>query len=181
MSPRALVLLAEGFEETEAVAVIDLLRRAGIEVAAAGLTDREVTGSHGVTIRADASFDACMIDFDAIILPGGMPGAANLASSELLLEFIADMYHRDKLCAAICAAPQVLAKAGILAGKKVTCYPGVEEKLTGAKVSTDPVVRDGNIITSRGVGTAIPFALAIIAYLMDQAAADKVGTAVLFR
>jgi len=180
MPVKAVMVLAPGFEETEAVATIDLLRRAGVELTLLALAGREVTGSHGISLRADQPFAGYREEFEAVILPGGMPGAKNLGESRELLELLEVSFRKGILCAAICAAPVVLAKAGILKGKRAACYPGYESQLEGALCSEETVVRDGNIITSRGVGTAIAFALEIIDTLLGGDKALQVAKAVLF-
>lgn len=180
MAAKALIVLADGFEETEAITTIDLLRRAGVNVTLVGLDAMEIRSSHDIYVGVDSVLEDVGGGFDAVILPGGMPGTTNLADSASLLEMIRKAFHNNRLCAAICAAPQVLAKADILQGKRATCYPGVEEKLRGATTCEDDVVVDGNVITSRGVGTAIPFALAIITYLVSKEAAEKVAEKVLY-
>jgi 4-methyl-5(b-hydroxyethyl)-thiazole monophosphate biosynthesis len=180
--PHVITVLASGFEETEAITFIDLLRRAGVTVTVLGLDSAEVTGSHNITVVADKLFTGFRDPFDGIVLPGGMPGTKNLANSIRLLELIRETHQRGGLCAAICAAPIVLGKAGILTGVKVTCFPGFEKELGGAKFSEDvPVVRDRNVITSRGVGTAIPFALELISYLVNPAAAATVKNSILYK
>ncbi|MBD3421685.1 MAG: DJ-1 family protein [Chitinivibrionales bacterium] len=179
MPKHAIVILADGCEEVEAVTQTDLLRRAAITVTVLGLSDMTVTGSHNIVMRADALLDSFSGAFDAIILPGGIPGADYLADSQRVLALVKDAFEQEKLCAAICAAPQVLGKAGILAGKKATCYPGFEDALTGATLLQESVVRDGNVITSRGVGTAIAFALELIDYLTDAATCRKIASALL--
>jgi 4-methyl-5(b-hydroxyethyl)-thiazole monophosphate biosynthesis len=176
----AVTVLAPGFEEVEAVTCIDLLRRAGVSVTVLGLDSREVTGSHGITIAADSLFRDFSGPLDGIILPGGMPGTKNLADAAPLLDLLRTTHKRGKLCAAICAAPTVLGKAGILSGRKATCYPGCEKELDGAAFTEQEVVRDGNIITSRGVGTAIPFALEVIAYLVSPDAAGKIRKSLVY-
>ncbi len=178
--PHVITVLAPGFEETEAVTFIDLLRRADITVTVLGLESREVTGSHGITIAADKLLADFKDAFDAIVLPGGMPGTKNLANSQPLLELIRRTHKRGGLCAAICAAPIVLAKAGVLAGVKATCYPGFEKELGGAQFADNEVVRDRTIITSRGVGTAIHFALELISCLAGPETAEKVKKAILY-
>ena len=177
---RVITVLAPGFEETEAVTFIDLLRRAGVTVTVLGLESPAVTGSHHITVTADKTLKELSGPFDGIVLPGGMPGAKNLADSPALLDLVRATHGRGALCAAICAAPIVFGKAGILQGFTATCYPGYEKDLTGATVVDKPVVCDRNVITSRGVGTAIAFGLALIAYLSDSGAADKVRRAILF-
>ena len=140
-----------------------------------------VTGSHGITVRADRGFPGLTAeDYDGIILPGGMPGTRRLAESEALLSLLRDFATAGKLTAAICAAPTVLGKAGLLEGKRAVCYPGKEEGLTGAAVGTEPVAVDGTVITSRGLGTAVPFGLALVAYFAGQPRADKLASAIVY-
>jgi 4-methyl-5(b-hydroxyethyl)-thiazole monophosphate biosynthesis len=179
--PSIITVLAHGFEETEAVTIIDLLRRAGVTVTVLGLDSREVTGAHDITVSADKLFGDYTGPFDGIVLPGGMPGTKNLAASAPLLDLVRKTDRRGGLCAALCAAPVVLAKAGVCAGRKATCYPGYEKELGGAAYVEKEVVRDRNVITSRGVGTAIPFALELIAYLVDAESAEKVGRAIVYK
>lgn len=169
------VLLADGFEEVEVITPVDFLRRAGIEVILTSIGELNVTGSHDVVILADTTLDALRDDLDGIILPGGMPGASNLAQSKALIALIRKMNKSNKLLAAICAAPAlVLGEARLLEGRKFTCYPGFENEITGANFSTESVVLDGNILTSRGPGTAAEFAIAIIEYLLGIDAANAV-------
>lgn len=169
------VLLADGFEEVEAITAVDFLRRAGIEVVLTSIGALKVTGCHDIVIQADTTLDALNDDLDGIILPGGMPGASNLAQSDKLIALIFKMNKSNKLLAAICAAPAlVLGEARLLDGRQFTCYPGFENKITGANFSTESVVLDGNILTSRGPGTAAEFAIAIIAYLLGIDAANAV-------
>jgi protein deglycase len=162
---RVLVPLAEGFEEIEAVTVIDLLRRAGIEVLVAGLSAGPVTGSHGITLEPDVALqDVLEETFDMVALPGGMPGAKHLAEDSRLCALLQRMAADDRYIAAICAAPGVLAKAGLLAGKRATSFPGFlsPESAPLTQVLEEAVVEDGKVITSRGPGTAMDFALALI-------------------
>lgn len=175
-----IIVLAPGFEETEAVTICDLLRRAGVTVTVLGLASRDVAGSHGITIRADGLLNDFSGPFDAIVLPGGMPGAKNLSDDPRLLAMVRETHKRGALCAAICAAPIVFGKAGILEGHRATCYPGFENELGGARFVEESVVRDRNVITSRGVGTVIPFALELISLLASPEAAELVGRAILY-
>jgi len=176
--PKALVPLAQGCEELEAVTIIDLLRRASIEVVTAGLDGEPVRASRGVVLVPDTTLDvaAKMPDIDAIVLPGGLPGADNLADSPVLMELLKTMNSAGKLVAAICAAPRVLAKAGLLNGKTVTAYPGFINSTDYPEVNHTggPVESDGNIMTSRGPGTAMDFALAIIEKLDSKETRRKV-------
>jgi len=178
------IFLAEGFEEIEALTVVDLLRRAGIDITMVSVMEGlRVTGSHAISVEADALL--ADIDFDTvdmIILPGGMPGTANLDSCDTLKARISEFADKGKRLAAICAAPTVYGKMGLLQGKKACCYPGRESDLLGADVQMSEVTKDGNFITSRGMGTAIPFGLAIIEeFLGDAAAADMAGKIVFRR
>lgn len=188
MPKRAIVFLAEGFEEVEAVTPIDFLRRAGIEVITVAVgkdgkngKERAVVGSHGVPVVADSTAgDIAGLSYDAVVLPGGMPGSKNLAASGEVDAVVREAAAKGKLIAAICAAPAVvLAPTGVLAGKKFTCFPGMEHEVSGAVWQEKPVVVDGNLITSRGAGTAALFALAVIEYLLGREAADKIGKATL--
>jgi len=168
---KVLVPLADGCEELEAVTIIDLLRRAGIEVVSAGLDPGVVKASRGVQLLPDMTLDSALQDdYDMVVLPGGMPGAAHLKSDPRILRLLKDMAAAGKYTAAICAAPMVLAEAGVLEGRQATSYPGFLDGLPGVTVSAAAVVRDGKVLTSRGPGTAMDFALALIETL---AGADK--------
>jgi 4-methyl-5(b-hydroxyethyl)-thiazole monophosphate biosynthesis len=170
---RALLLLAEGFEEIEAVTVIDVLRRASVDVTVAALGSSPVRGSHGITVSADTTLaDAQGQAFDALILPGGMPGSQHLKDDPRVLELVRRQASAGKLTAAICAAPIALEAAGVLAGRRATSYPG--EELPSARTSEERVVEDGPIVTSRGPGTAIDFAVALVARLVGAARAKTV-------
>ena len=172
----ALIILAEGFEEVEAIAVVDLLRRTGTRVIMAGLAALKVPSSRKITVEADVLLKDFTEMPDALILPGGIPGATNLAKSAEVATLVKKMNAAGKLIAAICAAPAaVLAPLGILDGKKATCYPGCESDFSKKTIhSKDPVVVDGNIITSQGPGTALEFALAIAARLVGQEMAETI-------
>lgn len=173
---KAVVILAPGFEEVEAVTPLDFLRRAGVEVFAAGLDGREITGAHDIAIRCDGTLAEAPGDCDAVVIPGGMPGAANIAASEDALAFIRSVYDRGDLVAAICASPAVvLGGTGILSGRRATCYPGFHDRLgQDVQHAQDRVVKDGNVITSRGPGTAAEFSVEIIRYLEGAEAAQKI-------
>ena len=155
------IFMADGCEEIEGLTVVDVVRRAKMEIVMLSITGKkEVTSSHGVTFLADAlAEETGYEDLDGIVLPGGMPGTLHLGEHTGLCRLLQDFAAEGKKVAAICAAPSVLGALGILKEKKAVCYPGFEEKLTGAQVGTQEVARDGNITTSRGLGTAIPFAL----------------------
>jgi len=185
---KAVVLLAEGFEEVEAITPIDYLRRAGIEVTTAAVgASLDVRGSHGIVVRADALLTEAMAAggvnaVDAVALPGGMPGAANLAASAEVTALIRGAAEAGAWICAICASPAVvLAPLGFLDGLRFTCYPGMEDRVTGGIWSGERVVVDGRVITSRGAGTAGEFAAAIIGQLVGEAAAEKVARGVLLR
>lgn len=168
---KVLVPLAQGCEELEAVSIIDLLRRAGVEVVAASLSEGPVTCSGGVVLIPDTSLDAVLDDdFDMIVLPGGLPGADHLDEDERILRLLKRMAEQGKYTAAICAAPKVLASAGLLRGKQATSYPGVIDamQLADTRYVDQAVVSDGQVITSRGPGTAMDFALALIEKLVGE-------------
>lgn len=177
---RVLVPLAQGCEELEAVTIIDLLRRAKIEVVTASLNDEPVVASRGVRLIPDISIDdAIDQNFDMIVLPGGLPGAEHLDNDPRIKSLLKKMANDEKYTAAICAAPKVLANAGILTNKKATSYPGFLENLDlpDTELKTDPVVIDGNVITSRGPGTAMDFALTLIETLSGKDKRDEVEKA----
>ena len=179
---KAAILFAEGFEEVEALTTVDLLRRADIACDIVAVDDGgEIVGAHGVAVRADRAFSGTDFSaYDGLILPGGMPGTTNLAKENKVLTLLKEYYEAGKLTAAICAAPTVLAKAGLLQGKRAVCYPGMEDGLRGALAAFDPVAVDGTVITSRGVGTAIPFALAIIEYFLGSEKAADISKSIVF-
>ncbi len=170
------LFLAEGFEEIEALTPLDYLRRAGIAVKSVGVGSKTVIGAHNIPVVADITTAelAPDADFDGVILPGGMPGTLNLEKDSTVMYFVNRAYNENKLLCAICAAPSVLGHTGFLNGKKVTCYPGFEADLTGARATGAPVEKDGNIITARGAGVAADFAFAIIAAIRDQETADSI-------
>lgn len=172
-----LIPLAQGCEELEAVTIIDLLRRAEIRVVTAGLDDQVITAARGTRLLADTTIDNIKGDtFDMIVLPGGQPGTNNLDADQRIHKLIKSMAAQDKHIAAVCAAPKVLANAGLLDGKQATAYPGTLEALdkVNIKLSPQPVVQDGNITTSRGPGTAMDFALTLIEILAGNEKRDAV-------
>lgn len=172
-----LVPLAQGCEELEAVTIIDLLVRAGAQVTSAGLQAGPVRASRGVVLLPDTDLDtALQQDYDMMVLPGGMPGAQHLQDDPRIIQRLQQMAAANKYTAAICAAPKVLAAAGLLDGKRLTSYPGFldQQTPTGAIYLQDAVVRDGLVITSRGPGTAMDFALSLIEILFDKARRDEV-------
>lgn len=169
------LFLADGFEEIEALYTLDLLRRANIDVLTVGVTGKVANGSHKIPVVCDIDCASLPYnsDFDMIILPGGMPGSTNLDKAECVEKYIKLALENDKLICAICAAPFILGKRGILKGKRATCFPGFENQLEGATVVDAGVVRDGNIITGRAMGSAHDFALTILEALQGKEAADK--------
>lgn len=179
---KALVFLAEGFEEMEAVTPLDLLRRAGIDAKFVSLAGTlAVTGSHGVTYLADMLFDEKVAsEADMLILPGGLPGAQNLQDNEALGKLLLKFHEEGKFVCAICAAPMVLGHLGILQGKKATIYPGMEDRLIGATPVADKVCRDGNVITGKGPGAAMTFAITLVEALAGKEVADKLRTSTVY-
>jgi len=174
---KVLVPLAQGCEELEAVTIIDLLRRAGINVVTAGLDDQPIHASRNTVLIADTSLDkALQDDYDMIVLPGGLPGADHLNNDHRIITLLQQMAKNNKYTAAICAAPKVLATAGLLSGKSATSFPGTLEKLDlpNTTIKSNPVVEDGTVITSRGPGTAMDFALALIEILTGTETRNKV-------
>lgn len=168
------VFLAEGFEEMEALAPIDLLRRVGVEVTTVGVGGKLIKGAHGVGFTADSDGEGLdFSDVDCVVLPGGMPGTTNLDASPMVEACLMKAAEKKALIAAICAAPSVLGHKGLLKGKKATCFPGFEEDLLGALHTGAPVEKDGNIITARGAGVALDFALALVAELKSETAAKE--------
>lgn len=178
-----LVFLAEGFEEIEAVTIVDLLRRAGINCKTISITGkREVMGAHGVPFIADMLFDEkiCM-EATGVVLPGGMPGTINLQNHAGLTKVLEQFYKQNKFIGAICAAPMIFGKLGFLKDKKATIYPGMEENLKGAQCSTDMVCYDGNVMTSRAPGTAMTFGLKLIEVFADEKKAKEVKEALVYQ
>lgn len=180
------VLLADGFEEIEAICPIDILRRGGCEVRTVGVTGRDVAGSHGITVRCDLSGDEAVsalssFPCEMLVLPGGMPGTKNIDAWASTDAFIDAAERSGGILAAICAAPSVLGKRGKLRGKRASCYPGFEDALIGADVRFDDVTVDGRIITARGAGCAMKFALALLRALKGDGAGDKIAGSVIFK
>lgn len=179
---KSYIFLADGFEEIEALATVDILRRAGIEAPTVSIMPSlQVKGAHGIEVKADIALDEVNIkDSNWLILPGGMPGATNLADCERLCEMLTKHHAQGGHIAAICASPAVvLSPLGILDGKEATCYPGFEGALKTSKVGFRPVVVDGNVITANGPGTATAFALAIVAHATCEEKAREIAEGLL--
>ena len=173
------VILANGFEEIEALTVVDVLRRANISCDMVGF-EEQVTGSHGIQVKANRVFDGDLSDYDLVVLPGGMPGSAHLRDNPALISEIQAFDQAGKKIAAICAAPMVLGKHGILKGHRATCYPGFEHELEGAEHVNDLVVEDGHIITAKGPRAAVDFAFAIASRFVDATTIARVKSDMLF-
>ncbi len=177
MAKKVLVILADGFEEIEAITPIDVLRRAGLEVTLAGLSSKTISGSHGIKFQADILLEDFKNLPDAIILPGGLPGAKNLAESPKVVELVKKMNEAKKIIGAICAAPAlVLAPNGILNGRKAACYPGFEKNFPAqVDFSHERVIVDGHVITSRGPGSALEFSLQLAEILVGKEKAESLS------
>ncbi len=176
------VFLADGFEEVEALTAVDLLRRARVYVDTVSITDEyKVHGAHGINVQTEDLFEEVNFEeFDMIVLPGGMPGTTNLMGHPGVCQIVTEFVNAGKPVGAICAAPMVLDHLGLLNGRKATCYPSCEEKMEGAVLTGAPVTVDGNIITSRGVGTAIDFALELINVLIGKDMAKKIASDIVY-
>ncbi|MBO5461272.1 MAG: DJ-1/PfpI family protein [Ruminococcus sp.] len=176
------VFLADGFEEIEGLTVVDILRRAGVCVETVSIMkDKEINGAHGIKVQADVMFaDADFSECDMLVLPGGMPGTLHLKEHAGLAKLLVKFHEEKKYVAAICAAPSVLGGLGILRGKKACCYPSFEEALDTEYVVFDPVAEDGHVITSRGMGTAIPFALKLTEVLCGEEKAQEISKSIIF-
>ncbi len=175
-----IVFLANGFEEIEALTTVDILRRAGLTVRTVGIGGRTVTGSHGITVQADAADDEPLPSYNelqAVILPGGLPGTTNLAASAVVTQCVTEAAGHGVLLCAICAAPSVLGNLGLLRSKQATCYPGYENQLLGATVSGASVATDDGVITAKGAGVTVAFALAIVSELLSPEKAQEIGDA----
>lgn len=177
------MLLGTGFEETEAIAPLDLLRRAGLSVSTVGINGKTIYGSHGIGVEADLQLHQMdLTDLDMIILPGGLRGVASIQASSAALDAVRFAWENGKYVAAICAAPTILAGLGITDGRNATCYPGCEENMGKARmVPNAAAVTDGRLITGTSAGCAVPFALALIAALKGQQAADAIAQQIVIR
>ena len=176
------MLLGTGFEETEAIAPLDLLRRAGVEVATVGINGKVITGSHGIPVTADMELSEMNWDnMDMIVLPGGLGGVNSIKASEKALEAVRYAYDSGKFVAAICAGPTILAQLHITDGKNATCYPGCETQMGSANMVNAAAVTDGKIITGTSAGCAIPFGLALITALKGEEAAAAIAKQIVIR
>ncbi len=180
MRKKIAVFLADGHEEIEALTVVDLCRRAGIEVQVVSVQEEHhVRGSHNICVKTDMLFEEVDFDeLDMLVLPGGMPGTVNLEAHAGLMEQVDAFYQAKKYVAAICAAPSIFGHRGMMQGRKACCYPGFEDQLAGAEVVYEPCAVDGPVITGRSMGCAIPFALAIVGALCGEEAARKQAEAI---
>ncbi len=180
---KAYLFLATGFEEVEALTVVDILRRGGVDCKMVSVMgDYDVTSSHAITIRSDLLFDEKELnDADMLIMPGGIPGTPNLKAHAGLAKLIHECAEEGKYLAAVCAAPTIYGEMGLLKGKKATCYPGMEEGLVDAITSTDSVVCDGQYITSRGMGTCIDFGLMLLEKLTDKETSQDIAGKIIYR
>lgn len=182
------VLLADGFEEIEALTPVDILRRAGLDVMTVGVSGRIVQGSHGIPVTADQTAQEALASLNErkptlVVLPGGMPGAKHLDESEFTDAFLAAAQSADAYIAAICAAPMILGKRGLLHGKKAVCFPGFEQYCTGAQMLGEgcECAWDGKVITGRAMGAAVPFALTLVEALKGESTADELRAAIFYR
>ena len=176
---KACIFLADGFEEIEGLTVVDILRRAGVICNTFSIKELEVTTSHNITIKADKILSDEVYDYDAVVLPGGMPGSVNLRDDERVINLLKEFNSNNKKIAAICAGPISLGKAGLSEGKNVTCYPGFEDQLGNCNYQEELVVVDGNIITGRGPAAAIPFAFEILKQIAPEKV-EEIKKAMLF-
>ena len=176
------MLLGTGFEETEAIAPLDLLRRAGVSVATVGLNGKVIKGSHGIGVEADMEIgEMDLTNMDMIVLPGGLGGVKSIKACPAALDAVRFAWENGKFVAAICAGPTILASLGITDGKKATCYPGCEEQMGNAVMVESAAVTDGKVITGTSAGCAIPFGLALITALKGQAAAEAIAKQIVIR
>ncbi len=183
MSKKICVFLADGFEEIEGLTVVDLLRRAGAEVTTVSIMgDKRIHGAHKIDVMADELFENMEFDeADMLVLPGGLPGTTYLGEHEGLCRLLQKFYDEERYIAAICAAPRIFGRLGFLEGRKAVSYPTMEEELKGAEVVRKPVVTDGHVITSRGMGTAIDFALRLIEILYGKEASDQMADSIVYQ
>ncbi len=180
---QTVMLFATGFEEVEALMTVDLLRRGGVDVKLASITeDMTVCGSHSIQVGMDTTLaQVDMKQMDAVLIPGGMPGTRNLGKDDAVCQALIDMNGEGKLVGAICAAPSVLGACGILDGKRATCYPGYEDQLGGGIFVDEMVVADGNVVTSRGLGTSMEFGFKLLELLVSKEKAEEVRESIVFK
>lgn len=172
------VFLADGFEEMEAISPVDVLRRAGCAVQMVGISGKQVTGAHGISVSCDIlPAEIKLAEMEMMVLPGGMPGADNLNASPDVQNALAFAAQNDRWIAAICAAPLIPGEKGLLAGREATCYPGFEDRLKDARLSNSPVCVDGRFITADGPGAALAFSLRLAALLKSEETANEIGAA----
>lgn len=183
MSKKVYIFLADGFEDIEGLTVVDLMRRAGISADTVSIKEtRDIITSHGIEMKTDRIFSGTdFSDADMLVLPGGMPGTRYLGDFAPLTELLTEHYNKNGKIAAICAAPSVFAELGFLRGRKATSYPSFMDKLGGAETCEEDVVVDGNVTTSRGLGTAIPFALCLIGQLMGEEKASEIAESIVYK
>lgn len=175
------ILLGEGFEETEAIAPYDVLKRAGVEVLFAGVGGKQIVGSHGICVTAELTVDEVSAQtLEMIVLPGGLKGVQTLQASGTAMQLTQRVWDNGGYVAAICAAPTILAQLGITDGKAATCYPGMEDKMGTANMQDKATVTDGRLITGRAAGSAIDFGLALITALKGRAVADKIAAGIVY-
>lgn len=169
------MFFADGFEEVEAIAALDVIRRANIEIKTVGIGNKTVTGAHSISVICDITENEIVIDssLNGVILPGGMPGTSNLMNNSTVNSVIDFCAEKNLLISAICAAPMILGRKGLLINKEAVCFPGFEDELKGAVLSSKYVCKDGNIITAKGMGSAVNFGLEIVAYFKGYETADK--------
>lgn len=180
---QAVMLFAEGYEEVEALMTVDLLKRGGVGVTMASITDeRMVRGSHDIRVAMDATLEEVDLGgMDAILIPGGLQGTQNLGKDAATCQALKNMSSAGKVVGAICAAPSVLGACGILQGKRATCYPGFEEKLEGAEFVDEMAVADGNVVTSRGLGTSMEFGFKLLEILVSPEKAQEIREQIVFK
>lgn len=179
---KAYVFLAEGFETVEALAVVDILRRVKCQVVTVGVGAVVITSAQNIAVKADEVLgDNEYSDADIVFLPGGMPGTKNLEAEPKVVDAVRRQYESGKIVAAICAAPSIFGHMGIIEGRKATCFPGFEEDLVGAEFVAEKVVVDGNVITSRGMGTAIDLGLVLVEKICDKDTANALASQIIYR
>lgn len=183
MEQKLAIFLADEFEEIEGLTVVDICRRAGLEIDMVSISESlTVTGSHKIEVKADKLLSQVdFTEYDMLVLPGGLGGTKRLGDCKALMKQVDDFVAKNKWIAAICAAPTIFGKRGLLQGKKAGCYPGMEDGLLGAKVSMDEVSVDGTIITSRGMGTSIAFALKIVEVFAGKETTESLGKKIVYK